>query len=455
MNDDSGATLRPSAERLRRRVAETMDAARDELAALVRIPSVAFAGFPEEPVRRAATAVLDLVRGAGIDARLVDVPGSPPAVFGERPARPGAPTVLLYAHYDVQPAGPGAAWTSPAFEPVERDGRLFGRGAADDKAGIVMHVAALRALGADCTVGVKVLIEGAEEVGGGGIEEFVAAHAAALAADAIVVADVGNAALGEPTLTTSLRGMVKLLVTVTTLSAPVHSGGYGGPAPDALVALVRLLAGLHDPAGDVAVEGLIAGAYDGTPVDEDAFRRDAGVLPGVALTGTGSLAERLCARPAITVIGLDAPAVEGAANAVVPRARAMVSVRLAPGQEPAAATAAVAAHLRAAAPWNVRLEIADAGGGEGFLARTDGPAFSAATRALGLAFGRPVVRRGEGGSIPLVAAFRRAVPGAEMILWGPEEPRSRIHGPDESVDLAELARCVLAETLFLADLSPA
>jgi acetylornithine deacetylase/succinyl-diaminopimelate desuccinylase-like protein len=453
MNDDSGATLRPSAEQLRRRVAEIMDAARDELAALVRIPSVAFAGFPEEPVRRAAAAVLDLVRGVGIDARLVDVPGSPPAVFGERPARPGAPTVLLYAHYDVQPAGPDAAWASPAFEPVERDGRLFGRGAADDKAGVVMHVAALRALGADCTVGVKVLIEGAEEVGGGGIEEFVAANAAALAADAIVVADAGNAALGEPTLTTSLRGMAKLLVTVTTLSAPVHSGSYGGPAPDALVALVRLLASLHSPAGDVAVEGLIADAYDGAAEDELAFRGDAGVLAGVDLPGTGSLAERLYVRPAITIIGLDAPAVEGAANAVVPTARAMVSVRLAPGQDPARAKAAVTAHLRALAPWNVRLEIADAGGGEGFLARTDGPAYAAATRALGLAFGRPVVRCGQGGSIPLVAAFRRAVPGAEIILWGPEEPRSRIHGPDESVDVDELARCVLAETLFLADLS--
>ena len=453
MNNDSGAPLRPSAEELRRRVAEAMGTARDDLAALVRIPSVAFAGFPEEPLRRAAAAVLDLVRGAGIDARLVEVPDSPPAVFGERPATGGAPTVLLYAHYDVQPAGPEAAWTSPAFEPVEREGRLFGRGAADDKAGIVMHVVALRALGADCTVGVKVLIEGAEEVGGGGIEEFVTTEAAALEADAIVVADVGNTALGQPTLTTSLRGMVKLLVTVSTLAAPVHSGSYGGPAPDALVALVRLLAGLHDAAGDLAVEGLTAGPYDGPAEDEDAFRRDAGVLPGVELPGTGTLAERLYARPAITIIGLEAPAVEGAGNAVVPTARALVSVRLAPGQEPAQATAAVTAHLRAAAPWNVRLDVAAAGGGEGFLARTDGPAFAAATRSLTLAFDRPVVRCGQGGSIPLVAAFRRVVPGAEIILWGPDEPQSRIHGPDESVDLAELERCALAEALFLADLS--
>jgi len=455
MNDDSGTAARASIERMRRRVAETMAGARADLDALVRIPSVAFPGSPDEPVRRAAAAVLDLVRAVGIDARLVEVPDSPPAVFGERPAQPGAPTVLLYAHYDVQPAGPEAAWTSPAFEPSEREGRLFGRGAADDKAGIVAHIAALRALGAGCAVGVKVLIEGAEEVGGGGIEEFVAANAALVAADAIVVADVGNVALGEPTLTTSLRGMAKLLVTVSTLAAPVHSGSYGGPAPDALVALVRLLATLHDPAGDVAVDGLDAGDYDGVAVEDAAFRRDAGVLAGVALPGSGDLAERLYARPAITIIGLDAPAVEGAANAVVATARALVSVRLAPGQEPDRAKSAVTAHLRAAAPWNVHLEVDDAGGGEGYLARTDGPVYAAATRALEQAFGRPVVRCGQGGSIPLVAAFLKVVPGAEIVLWGPEEPRSRIHGPDESVDLAELERCVLAEALFLADLARA
>jgi len=451
--NESAAPPRP--DELRRRVAEIMPAACADLATLVRIPSVAFAGFPEEPVRHAAAAVLELVRGAGIDARLVDVPGSPPAVYGERPAKPGAPTVLLYAHYDVQPPGPEGAWASPAFEPVVRDGRLYGRGAADDKAGVVLHVAALRALGADCAAGVKVLIEGAEEVGGGGIETFVAASAGLLSADAFVVGDAGNAALGVPTLTTSLRGMAKLLVTVTTLEGPVHSGSYGGPAPDALVALVRLLAGLHDAAGDVAVEGLSRGAYDGAAYDEDAFRRDAGVLSGVDLAGSGSLAERLYTRPAITIIGLDAPAVDGAANAVVAQARAAVSVRLAPGQEPSVAKAVVTAHLRAAAPWNVRLEIADAGGGEGFLAQTDGPAYAAATRALELAFDHPVVHCGQGGSIPLVAALLKTAPGAEVILWGPEEPAARIHGPDESVDLAELERCVLAETLFLAELSGA
>ena len=453
MSDDSNVTP-PTDDEVRRRVAQGMPAARADLERLVRIPSVAFAGFPAEPLAQAAATVIDVLRSAGLDGvGLLDVPGSPAAVFGERPAPPGAPTVLLYGHYDVQPAGAEADWTSPPFAPVERDGRLYGRGAADDKSGIVMHAAALRALGADARVGVKVLIEGAEETGLGGLEELVQVRPELVAADAIVIADVGNRALGQPTLTTSLRGSLKILVEVRTLAGPVHSGSYGGPAPDALVALIAMLATLHDAAGDVAVEGLDAVDYEGARYDEPAFRRDAGVLAGVALAGSGGLAERLAGRPAITVIGIDAPAVDDAANAVVPRARAAVSVRLAPGQDPGRARAAVVAHLQAAAPWRAVLVFGDAGGGgEGFRADTDGPIFAAATRALELAYGRSVSHRGEGGSIPLVAAFHRAAPGAEMILWGAEEPRARTHAPDESVDLAELQRGILAEALFLAAL---
>jgi acetylornithine deacetylase/succinyl-diaminopimelate desuccinylase-like protein len=452
MSNDPHATP-PTVAELRLRVAQDMPAARADLERLVRIPSVAFAGFPVEPLAEAAATVIDVLRSAGLDdVRLLEVPGSPQAVFGERPAPPGAPTVLLYGHYDVQPAGVEEDWTSPPFAPAERDGRLYGRGAADDKSGIVMHAAALRALGADTRVGVKVLIEGAEETGLGGLEELVRAQPDLVAADAIVIADAGNHVLGQPTLTTSLRGSVKILVEVRTLVGPVHSGAYGGPAPDALVALIAMLATLHDAAGNVAVDGLETVAYEGARYDEPAFRRDAGVLAGVALAGSGLIAEQLAARPAITVIGIDAPAVDGAANAVVPRARAAVSVRLAPGQDPEQARAAVVAHLQAAAPWRAVLVFGDAGGGEGFRADTDGPVFAAATRALEVAFGRPVSHHGQGGSIPLVAAFHQAAPDAAMILWGAEEPRARIHAPDESVDLAELERCILAETLFLAAL---
>jgi acetylornithine deacetylase/succinyl-diaminopimelate desuccinylase-like protein len=455
MSNEVHATS-PSADELRRRVARGMARARADLERLVGIPSVAFAGFPIEPLEQAAAAVMDMLRAVGLDdVRLLDVPGSPPAVVGERPAPPGAPTVLLYGHYDVQPAGVEADWTSPPFTPVERDGRLYGRGAADDKSGIVMHAAALAALGADARVGVRVLIEGAEETGLGGLEELVGAQPELVAADAVVIADAGNHALGQPTLTTSLRGSLKIMVEVRTLAGPVHSGTYGGPAPDALVALIAMLATLHDAAGNVAVAGLDAAAYEGARYDEPAFRRDAGVLAGVALAGSGVIAEQLACRPAITVIGIDAPPVDGAANAVVARARAAVSVRLAPGQDPDQARSAVVAHLQAAAPWRAVLVFGDAGGGEGFQANTDGPAFAAATRALETAYGRPVSHHGQGGSIPLVAAFHKAAPDAEMILWGAEEPLARIHAPDESVDLAELERGILAEALFLAALPAA
>jgi acetylornithine deacetylase/succinyl-diaminopimelate desuccinylase-like protein len=355
----------------------------------------------------------------------------------------------------VQPAGDESLWTSPPFDPTERDGRLYGRGAADDKSGIVMHAGALLALSADCPVGVKVLIEGSEECGGGGIEDFVRAHDELLHADVVAIADLGNFALGVPTLTTSLRGMAACDVEVEALEGAVHSGKFGGPAPDALVALSRMVATLHDEAGDVAVAGLEAMAYDGADYDDDAYRTDAGVLPGVDLIGGGSIAERLYTRPAINVIGVDAPAVDGALNALVPKVRARVSVRLAPRQDPASAQAAVRRHLEAVAPWHVRVTVTPGTVGDGFLARTDGPAYAAAEAALAAAFGAPVVHDGEGGSIPLVATFLEALPGAEMILWGPEEPRCAIHAPDESVDLGELERCVLAEALFIAALADA
>jgi acetylornithine deacetylase/succinyl-diaminopimelate desuccinylase-like protein len=443
-----------NADGLRETIAELMPGLRTDLERLVRLPSVAFEGFPEEPVKQAGAAVAELMQKAGLpEVRLVDIARAPQAVFGARPAQPGAPTVLLYAHYDVQPAGPDEAWASKPFEPTERAGRLYGRGAADDKSGIIMHSGALLALGADSPVGVKVLIEGQEECGRGGIEEFVKANAELLKADVIVISDVGNYSLGVPTLTTSLRGMAALDVEVETLAGAVHSGMFGGPAPDALIALARMIATLHDADGTVAVQGLNVDEYNGADYDETAYRNDAGVLFGVDLIGAGTVAERLYGRPSINVIGIDAPAVDGAANVLIPKARARVSVRLTPGQDPAEAQAAVAKHVEAVAPWHVKVKVTPGGVGEGFLARTDGPAYAAAAAAMAAAFQKEVVHYGVGGSIPLVAAFLAAQPGAEMILWGCEEPQCKIHAPDESVDLAELERCVLAETLFIAELA--
>ena len=385
---------------------------------------------------------------------MVDVPRAPQAVFGERPAQPGAPTVLLYAHYDVQPAGPEEAWHSKPFEPTERDGRLYGRGAADDKSGVVMHAGALLALGDDCPVGVKVLIEGQEEAGDGGIEEFVKANAELLKADVIVISDVGNYALGVPTLTTSLRGMAALDVEVETLEGAVHSGMFGGPAPDSLIALCRMIATLHDDKGDVAVKGLATMEYDGADYDEAAFRTDAGVLPGVDLIGSGSIG-RAAVRQAVDQRDRHRRAAGG-------RRRQRAHPQ-GPGARQRAPRARPGARRRAAgrqgAPRGGRpLERQGEGDARAPSARASSPRPTARPtrrrpRAMAAAYGKDVVHYGEGGSIPLVAAFLGAIPGAEMILWGAEEPQCKIHAPNESVDLGELERCALAEALFIAGMA--
>ena len=261
--------------------------------------------------------------------------------------------------------------------------------------------------------------------------------------------DVGNAKLGTPTLTTSLRGMVALEVEVETLRAPVHSGMFGGAAPDALLALLRMLATLVDERGDVCLPGLGSDVWRGADYPESQFRADAGVLEGVDLPGMGTVGERLWAHPAVTVIGLDAPPVDGAANAVVPRARAKVTLRVPPGQDAAAAQRVLHRHLEAVAPWHVRCTVTDGALGQGFLAETDGPGYEVVTAAWREAFEADVVHMGEGGSIPLATTFRKAVPGAEIVLYGPEEPGCRIHSSDESVSLAELEHCILAEALVL------
>ncbi|WP_230316242.1 M20/M25/M40 family metallo-hydrolase [Conexibacter sp. W3-3-2] len=339
-------------------VAELMPIVRADLERLVRIPSVAFPGFPAAPVHEAAQATLEILRDAGAPAELLEIPGAPPAVWAQVDGPPGAPTVLLYAHYDIQPAGDEAAWDSPPFEPTERDGRLYGRGTADDKCGVALHAGTLRAFGGTPPVTVKVVIEGEEETGGGSFMDYVAAHPERFAADVVVVADGGNWKVGEPTLTTTLRGICQIDVEVRTLEGPVHSGLYGGAVPDALIALSRVLASLHDEHGDVAVVGLAGGPWDGRPVEEEVLREGARVLEGVDLVGTDSIAARLYTRPSITAIGIDAPAMEGATNAIVPVARARVSVRLAPTEtDPAAAQRTVMAHLMEHAPWGVQVSL--------------------------------------------------------------------------------------------------
>ncbi|TDD17172.1 M20/M25/M40 family metallo-hydrolase [Nonomuraea diastatica] len=435
-------------------VAAAMPQGVEELKRLAAIPSVAFPGHPEEPVRAAAALTEELLRSAGLPrVQQVQVEGSFPAVYGEAPAPPGAPTVLLYAHYDVQPAGDLAAWRTPPFEPTLIDGRLYGRGCADDKSGVIAHVTALRAFQGRFPVGIKVIIEGQEEYAGERLEAFVEQNPELLRADAIVVADTGNPRVGDASVTTSLRGMAAFTVEVRTLRESLHSGSFGGAAPDALAALMRMLTALHGDNGEVRVPGLPRGSFFGQGPAEEEFRQTAGVLDGVSLVGAGSLADRLWSSYSITVTGMDVPTVSGAVNAVQPTARARVTIRIPPAGDPRTTINAVTEFLRQVAPWGVQVAFGDVVVGSGFQADSGGKARSALNRAMERAFGRPPRDVGAGGSIPLVNTLLKQYPAAEILLFGAEDEGAAIHAPNERVDLEELRRVATTEALFLHELS--
>ncbi len=445
----------PSTEALAAALDRVMPGVRADLERLVRIPSVSAAAFDQTQVSASAELVAVLLREAGLAVRVV-AEGGRPAVIGQRPGPPGAPTVLLYAHHDVQPPGPERDWVSPAFQPSERDGRLYGRGVADDKAGVMAHVAALRAWaesGVELPVGVAVFVEGEEEIGSPTLSALLAAHRQALSADVLVLADSGNWQVGVPALTTSLRGLVEAYVEVRTLDHAVHSGMFGGAVPDALTVLLRLLASLHDADGNVAVAGLHTGPAADLDYDEARLRAESGLLDGVATIGTGAVLERMWTRPAVTVVGIDVPTCAQASNTLLPATRAKVSLRVAPGQRAEDAYEALRGHLLARVPWGARVEIIPGEVGQPFLASVQGPAVQAARDAFAEAFGHPVVDMGAGGSIPFVAEFVDAFPQAAVLVTGVEDPDSRAHGANESLHLRDFARVCLAETLLLRNLA--
>jgi acetylornithine deacetylase/succinyl-diaminopimelate desuccinylase-like protein len=448
----------PDVEALRAHVDDLFPALQADLVSLVRIPSVSAAAFDQAHVAASADAVAALLRDAGLpDVRILSSArpdGSPgaPAVVARRPAPDGAPTVLLYAHHDVQPPGDRATWETDPFEPVQVGERLYGRGAADDKAGVVAHVGALRALaafGEDPGVGVTVFVEGEEESGSPSFRRFLADHRELLAADVIVVADSTNWRVGVPALTTSLRGLVDGTVEVEVLEHAVHSGMFGGPVLDANVLLARLVATLHDDAGNVVVDGLVHGSEPEVDYAEADFRLDASVLDGVALAGEGTISGRLWAKPALSVIGIDATSVAHASNTIAARVAAKLSLRIAPGQDPDAADIALRAHLEAHAPFGAKVTWQPGEKGKAFLAPADSAAMRAARSAFAAAWGTDPVDIGVGGSIPFIADLLEFFPDAAVLVTGVEDPDSRAHGANESVHLGELRKVVLAEALLL------
>ncbi|HEX2292143.1 MAG TPA: M20/M25/M40 family metallo-hydrolase [Gaiellaceae bacterium] len=436
------------------RIAELMPELKADLVRLARIPSIAFPGFPPEPVGEAHALVVELLAAAGV-ARIeaLELPDTPPVVFGEIPAPDGAPTVLLYAHYDVQPAGDESLWETPPFEPTEVDGAIYGRGIADDKSNILVHLGAIRAFGGRLPVGLKIVVEGREEYGSP-FDSYPLVDPDRFRADAAVIGDAGNIRPGVATLTVALRGYADVLVEARTLAAPKHSGEFGGPAPDALTALVHALATLHDEHGDVAVAGLRRDKGAAAPYDESEFRALAEIEDGVPLVGTGTIGERMAWGPAITIAGIDAPPVEGSANVVVPYARARVNLRVHPEQSAAEAQTLVCRHLEDAKPFGISLRVSPAvEPGNGFAAELSGPAYEAARAALATAWGGEPTTVALGGSIPFVSALHEAVPDAEILLFGAQDGRCNLHAPNERVLLDELERAVVAEAEFFRELA--
>jgi len=455
-----------STEHFTAAVAAQLPAALDALCDLVRIPSVSWDGFDPAHVVRSAESVKNHMANLGIfdEVTIVCEPVSfngdlgQPAVLARREAKPGYPTILLYAHHDVQPPGNSADWQSEPFEPEIRDGRVYGRGAADDKAGVMVHVTALNtiadAFGDDLNIGLAVFVEGEEEFGSRSFAAILERHQRMLTADIIVVADSDNRSVDIPSLTVSLRGNVTFPVTVSTLEHASHSGMLGGAVPDAMMAAMTLVARMYREDGSVAIDGL---SSHNAPVPEfsrEELVHDSGLLDGVSDIGTGPFLSRLWFQPAITVTGIDAPTVVNASNTIIPRVTIKISVRVAPGQSAAAAWTAVRTHLEATAPWGAHLEFGEPDIGDGFLVDTAGSAVASELDALRDAWdGADPVLAGVGGSIPFISELAARFPEAQILVTGVEDPASRAHSPNESLSIAVFERAILAEVLLLARLN--
>lgn len=443
----------------RTHIESKFDEALTILSDLVRIPGIAWEAFDASKLELSAQTVADLFRDTGVfdsvEIRRSSADGKvgAPAILANRVAKNGRPTILLYAHHDVQPPGDEGVWKTEPFEPSSIDGRMFGRGAADDKAGIVAHLIAVRALRDltqnDFDLGLTIFIEGEEEAGSPTFRNFLNENKSDLEADVIIVADSSNWTESVPALTTTLRGLVSLVIEVSTLDHALHSGMYGGVVPDAMLAMIRLLATLHNEEGGVAVSGLHQGKAADLPYPESDLRRDAGLPNSVSLIGEGSILDRIWTKPALTVIGIDAQSVALSSNTMLPSVRAKISMRIAPGQDPEEALALLKAHLESNLPFGAKINFGETELGKPFEADSSGWAKKLAQSALSAAWQNESVDIGIGGSIPFIADLTEVFPGAQILVTGVEDPDSRAHSPNESVHLESLKNAMIAESLFL------
>jgi cysteinylglycine-S-conjugate dipeptidase len=432
----------------------------DSLTELVKIPGIAWEAFDQSQLDKSAQAVCNLFKELELFDFLEVVSSKDDsgksgaqAVLGSREPKNGKPTVLLYAHHDVQPPGELKLWKSSPFEPAVREGRLYGRGAADDKAGIMAHWNALATLkriaGEDFDLGIALFIEGEEEAGSPTFANFLVEFKEKLQADVIVVADSSNWTTEIPAITTTLRGLVSLELEIRTLDHALHSGMFGGVAPDAMLALVKLLGSFWDEKGNLTINGLKESKNPEIDYSEEQFRADSGVLPSTLLAGDGSLASRLWAKPALTLIGLDYPSVEVSSNTLLPSVKAKLSLRIAPGDDPERALEALKAHILANNHFGAEISFGAVELGSPFEAKSSGWAKRVMQEALSSSFGNDCVDIGIGGSIPFIAELERVFPLAEVLVTGVEDPDSRAHSPNESLDLAGFKNALVAESLLL------
>lgn len=421
----------------------------DDLVRLVAIESISADPDRADQVRASAEEVVRLLTEASCpDARVVSA-GGRPAVIGHFPAPQGKPTVCLYAHHDVQPTGAEELWTSAPFAATRRGERLYGRGVADDKGGVALHLATLRAFDGQPPVGVTVFVEGEEEIGSPSLAQTLTTYADDLVADVFVIADSGNWDVGVPSFTTTLRGLADCVVEVRTLDHALHSGSFGGVAPDALTTLCRLVATLHDDQGNVAVDGLVVGEPAAVEYPPDRLRAETGILDGVGYLGGGSVVHRLWTKPAIAVIALDATPLSRASNTLIPSAKAKISLRLAPGDHAGRALGKLVEHLHAHAPFGAQVIVTEGDTGDPSSLGFAGPYAGAAQEAFAAAYGTEPVLVGQGGSIPMVAELAERFPDATILVTAVADPGTRAHGIDESLHLGDFARACHAQAGLL------
>ncbi|MFT4186246.1 MAG: M20/M25/M40 family metallo-hydrolase [Micrococcaceae bacterium] len=452
-----------SQEELREEIENNFDTIKNSLAELVEIPGVAWESYDPRDQVKMSKRVQKHFEVAGLEnveiLSVVHEGGmGKPAIVGEKKAKPGYPTVLLYAHHDVQPEGDIEVWDTPPFKAIEKNGRLYGRGVADDKAGIMVHVSAINALtevlGKDkVNIGIKVFIEGEEEIGSPTFRKFIDTHKEKLEADAIIVADSMNWAAGKPAVTATLRGMHAAIMELEVMEHAVHSGMYGGPIIDALTCMSKIIASFHDEKGNVAIEGLLS--YDDTEIDMDekTLRKDSSVLDNIELAGEGTITSRLWTKPAMSIIGIDAPDVNVSSNTILPKTRAKYSLRVAPGQDPYEAQKLVEKHVRKHAPYGTKVTFSNFEYGKPFKSDTEAPHATALFESLSESWDTKAVSMGGGGSIPFTTDLQDVFPHAEVLCTGVEDPDSRAHSPNESLLLEDFKYAIIAEAFFLAKLN--